>query len=739
MTESGNYYFRVMPFGLRNACATYQRMMNKVYSKELLGDILEVYMDHMIVKSKEEIDHAAHLKRVFEQTRKYNMRLNPEKSMFGVQASKFLGFYLTERGIKANPDKCRAFAKLSTPKTKKCIQTLNGMLTSLSRFVTKSAQHALHFFNLLRNETKFEWTDECETTLKHLKSALSQTPILSRPEEGEILYLYLAVSSEAVSAVLIKETSEEQKPTYFTNKASLGPEMRYQKIEKVALALVTAPRRLRQYFLAHTIVVRTDQPIRQILGCPDVAGRMKKWSLELSEFDIHYESWEALKAQVFADFIVEMTFPAEEKEEGVWTVFVDGSSNSKGSKAGVIIENDEGIMIELYLGLSFTMTNNTAEYESFLAGLRVAKDLGAKKVKLCTDSQLVASQVTSEYQFRKEHLQEYVELVQMKMKEFDSVEVVHVPCEQNAREDILSKLASTQMANRNKTVIQEVLSEPSVQRQKARLFEINAISDIQDWQGPLIRYITCGELPLDTYERTKLKRRACSFTLVEGTLYKRGFNIPLIKCLGPNKVREVLAETHDGICVQHLCAKALAKKILRAGYFWPTMLKDAKDYVTICDKCQRHGDMNLAPPAELTSLTSHWPFAWWGIDLLEPFPKAAGQLKYLVVAVDYSTKWIEAKPLAKITAKNVLRFFKRNILARFRIPALVISDNGTQFTDRKFQDYLRNLNIKQSFTSVEYPQANRAAKTANRVILRGIRRRLNEIKTNWAEELHKVL
>ena len=139
---------------------------------------------------------------------------------------------------------------------------------------------------------------------------------------------------------------------------------------------------------------------------------------------------------------------------------------------------------------------------------------------------------------------------------------------------------------------------------------------------------------------------------MEGTLYKRGFNIPLIKCLGPNEVQEVLTETHDGICGKHLGAKALAKKVLRAGYFWPTMLKDAKDYVIICDKCQRHGDMHLAPPAELTSFTSPCPFAWWGIDLLGPFPKAVGQLKYLVVVVDYFTKWIEAKPLAKITAKK---------------------------------------------------------------------------------------
>jgi transposase InsO family protein len=123
--------------------------------------------------------------------------------------------------------------------------------------------------------------------------------------------------------------------------------------------------------------------------------------------------------------------------------------------------------------------------------------------------------------------------------------------------------------------------------------------------------------------------------------------------------------------------------------------------------------MHLAPPAELTSLVSPWPFSWWGIDLPGPFPKVTGQLKYL----DYSTKWIEFEPLAKIRAKNVPRFFKRNILAWFGVLALVVSDNVTQFTDQRFQDYLRNIGMKQSFTSVEHPQANGLAEAANRVIL----------------------
>ena len=122
------------------------------------------------------------------------------------------------------------------------------------------------------------------------------------------------------------------------------------------MALVNAARRLRHYFLAHTIVVRTDQPVRQLLGRPDMAGRMLKWSLELSEFEIHYESRKALKAQALADFVTEMTahnLPAGKEHK--WTVFMDGASSSTGSGAGILLENEEGVVIEHSLTLSFRL------------------------------------------------------------------------------------------------------------------------------------------------------------------------------------------------------------------------------------------------------------------------------------------------------------------------------------------------------------------------------------------------
>ncbi|XP_058726390.1 uncharacterized protein LOC131597732 [Vicia villosa] len=459
------------------------------------------------------------------------MRFNPEKCTFGVRAGKFLGFYLTEKGIEANPDKCRAFLDLPTPDSKKSIQTLNGMLTSLSKFVAKSTQHALPLFKLLHKETTFEWTEECERALSHLKQALPSPPVLSRPEAGETLYLYLVVAAEAVSEALIRETPEGQRPIYFTSKALQGPEVRYQQIEKVRLALVTSARRLGHYFLAHTIIVRTEQPIKQLLARPDMAGRMLRSSLELAEFDIKYEGRKDLKAQVLADFMAEMAFPETTNNNARrWTLYVDGASSSSGSGEGTILENGVGTLIEVSLSLSFPTSNNQAEYEALLAGLRLANDLEAEEIEVFTDSQLVVSHISGEYQVKSETLAEYLTLVRGRLARFRSAKVKHIPREHNSRADILSKLASTRKKGGNKSVIQEILPKPNT-KPSCALALVNTIGDASCWMTPVYNYLTSDLLPANLKEASVIRRRACSYVLIENRLYGRGFSIPLLKCI----------------------------------------------------------------------------------------------------------------------------------------------------------------------------------------------------------------
>ncbi|XP_019432725.1 PREDICTED: uncharacterized protein LOC109339689 [Lupinus angustifolius] len=447
---------------------------------------------------------------------------------------------------------------MRSPRTVKEVQQLNGRLAALSRFLPSAAKHSLPLFQLLKKSKKFEWTESCEAAFDTFKQYLATPPILSKPLLEEILYVYLAVYDGAVAAVLIRETAEGQSPVYFTSKALQGPELRYQKLEKVAYALLVAARRLCQYFQSHTTIVRTNQPIRQILHKPELAGRMITWSIELSQFDIRFEPRTTIKSQVLSDFVAEIAAPEGDPEQ-IWTIFVDGSSNPKGSEAGILLENGQGVTIEHSLTFTFLTSNNQTEYEACITGLQLAKEVGARKVLICSDSQLVVSQVSGAYQTKDALLGKYLLKVKDLMADFDEAIIQHVPRESNARADILSKLASTKCLKNNRFVVQGTVYHPSV-------LAVERIEIPDNWMAPFIRYILHGALPLDTKEKQRFLRCSSWYTLLRGTLYRRGFTAPLLKCLGLEQADFVLREVHEGSCGHHLGAASLAKKVLRAGY-----------------------------------------------------------------------------------------------------------------------------------------------------------------------------
>ena len=191
MTSQGLFCYKVMPFGLKNAWATYQRLMNKMFTHQL-GKSVQVYVDDMLVKSVRENDHLSDLQETFNTLQSYSMKLNPSKCVFGVTAGKFLGFMVSQRGIEVNLEKVRAILELEPPRTVKAVQSLNGKVAALNRFVSKTTDKCLPFFRVLRKS--FEWTDECQKAFEDLKKYLSSPPLLSPSVPGEELYLYIAVS-----------------------------------------------------------------------------------------------------------------------------------------------------------------------------------------------------------------------------------------------------------------------------------------------------------------------------------------------------------------------------------------------------------------------------------------------------------------------------------------------------------------------------------------------------------------
>ncbi|RVW70030.1 Retrovirus-related Pol polyprotein from transposon 17.6 [Vitis vinifera] len=458
ITPHGLYCYKAMSFELKNVGATYQRLMTKIF-KPLVGRTVEVYIDDIVVKSKTREEHVLHLQEVFHLLRKYGMKLNPSKCAFGVSAGQFLGFMVSQRGIEVSPNQVKAVMDTPPPKNKKELQRLTGKLVALGRFITRFTDELRPFFLAIRKAGANGWTDSCQNAFQKIKHCLMQPPILSNPITGEKLYMYLAVSEWAISAVLFRCPSpKEQKPIYYVSRALADVETRYSKMELTALALRSAAQKLRPYFQAHPVVVLTDQPLRNILHKPDLTGRMLQWAIELSEYGIEFQPKLSMKGQVMADFVLEYSRkPIQHKESSEkewWTLRVDGASRSSGSGVGLLLQSPTGEHLEQSIQLGFPASNNEAEYEVILSGLDLALALSVSKLRVYSDSQLVVRHVQKEYKAKDAHMARY-------------------------------------------------LTNPSVaETSTCNTIEVNQ-ADGQEWTNDIIKYLQTGTLPKDPNRHTR--------------------------------------------------------------------------------------------------------------------------------------------------------------------------------------------------------------------------------------------
>ena len=553
------------------------------------------------------------------------MELNPAKCAFGVSAEKSLGFIVNHRGIEVNPDKIKVVLDMPSPSSIKEVQRLTGRIAALSRFVSRASDKCQPFFQVLKKA--FQWDTKGEEAFSALKTYLSSPPILVSLIEGELLTLYLAVSDFSTSAVLVRDKERVQHPVYYCSRALRGAEERYPRMEKLILALVTTARKLRPYFQAHTIEVPTEYPMKQVLHKPETSGRLMKWAIELSEFDIRYKPKTAIKGQVLADFVMEFTSaePAQNAQAmndlPIWKLSVDGASNAQGSGAGLILTSLEGIDIEYAPRFGFQASNNEAKYEAVIAGLNLAHSLEVDQLEVCSDSQLVVRQIEDTYEAKSGRMILYLQKVRDLLKKFVQVQVRHVPRAENSQADALAKLATTLQEDLSRSTPVEYLAEPSIDLCDV---EVAQVESEPSWMDPIWDYIIDGRLPDDPKEAAKIRTRSAKFTNHKGSLYKQGFFTPILKCIKGKDIEYVLREVHEGICGNHIGARALAGKVLRQGYYWPTILKDATDLVKKCKIYQEQAKISRLPSEPLTSITSPWPFQQWGLDILGPLPLGKG-------------------------------------------------------------------------------------------------------------------
>nr|GEX65982.1 reverse transcriptase domain-containing protein [Tanacetum cinerariifolium] len=353
----------------------------------------------------------------------------------------------------------------------------------------------------------------------------------------------------------------------------------------------------------------------------------------------------SVKGHILADFFIEMpgdvsqaVLVAETKKEP-WTLFTDGSSCMDGSGAGFILTSPDGIEFTYTLRFQFTTSNNEAEYEALVVGLRIAARIGVKNVQVSVDSKLVANQVLGTYVAKEDNMVKYLEIVKSLVSRFTTFSISQVSRSKNKKPDALSKNASTSFMHLSKQVLVEVLKDKSIKEKKVTTV---IQEDGPTWMTQLVDYLKGGVLIEDKKEARKLHLKARQYELIEGVLYS-----------------------------MHAGPRSVVAKAIWLGYYWPTMQKDARDMIRKCNDCQ-------------------------GIDIAGPFSKGPWKVKFLIVAMDYFTKWIEAKAVATITGG-------------------------------------------QRFASVKHPQSNGLIEKANQSLGEEIKSRLGEGNKNWVEELLHVL
>uniref|UniRef100_A0A2N9FYD7 Uncharacterized protein n=1 Tax=Fagus sylvatica TaxID=28930 RepID=A0A2N9FYD7_FAGSY len=607
VTHWGTFVYDVMPFGLKNAGATYQRAMVTLFH-DMIHHEIEVYVDDMIAKSRTAQDHLTDLRKLFQRLKKYQLRLNPNKCAFGVTSGKLLGFIVSGRGIEIDPAKLTATCE--------------------------------PLFKLLRKDVKIKWTEDCQRAFDKIKEYLLNPPILVPPTPGRPLILYLTVQETSMGCMLGQqdETGKKEQAIYYLSKKFIEPETRYLLVEKTCCALAWASKKLRQYMLYYTtwLVSRMD-PIKYIFEKPALTGKIARWQVLLSEFDILFVARKAIKGQAIADYLadypseqlelMDSEFPDEdvmtvdEDNHGRWKLYFDGAANSVGSGIGAVLVSPKGQQTPIAVKLGFDCTNNMTEYEACIVGLQAALEFGAYELEVFGDSLLIVSQTNGEWQARDPKLIPYQRYISRLVPKFKYITFTYTPRAHNHFADALATLASL----------------------------------IKLVEGDDVRPLRIETRDIPAYYAEEANR--------------------------------LIQEMHAGLMGAHANGPFLARKIMRAGYYWLTMERDCIRHVQTCHKCQMYQNCKNAPP------------------------QASNGHEFILVAIDYFTKWVEACSFKNVTQVAVTRFVKNNIICRYGMPEMLITDNASNLNNRMMDQLCQQFKIQHHNSAPYRPKMNGACRS----------------------------
>ncbi|MCO5555441.1 hypothetical protein L7F22_008986 [Adiantum nelumboides] len=672
-------------------------------------------------------------------------QLNPKKCHIGEDEVILLGHKVSYKGIEVDPSKAKALIDLPSPKSLKEVISFVQKVKYMSRFI-HLASVLLHPLQRLTQQVEFVWSKELEEYFCSIKVVLSELPTLMPPCWEFTFFVSSSVGKEIFGAVLLQQDphSTRMRPVYLASRVMNAVEKNYTEAEFIMLSLVFAVRKFRSYLLPKPFIILTaENMFPWVSSQMTLSTRISKWIMELQEFQYSFNVEDSVRAQLAGILtyrvherdikvleVKTLPLPPPKSLPNAFTLFFDGAFRKATGKAGgglVLHDSNGEVVMKKHVKLPDSTSNNEAEYNILLHGLQVCVSQKIRRLMVKGDALLIVKQILGIWACKNERLREKVQAIRRLFNQFEEVQLYHIPRKQDEVVDLFAQKAVAC----DESEVQVILAATTIKQPRYQGMESLA---------PIVSYILEGKF-LQSFtkaQKQRLMEKASSYLFLEGALYQRGKDQVCRRISTVEEIPSILEGLHEEACGGHFAQELTAKKILLFGYVWPSLHIDVQHWFKSCHKCQVNGNKHLLHgPRQL--VLANGPFEKWSIDAMGPLPRTKNGKLYILVAIDYMTRWIEAQSVTRVNEKTVCRFDYTHICCRFGTPLEIVSDNGPGFRKGLLTEVCEELHILHRHSTPYYPQSNGLVEKANGIIT-GIIRKMMKNKTKmWDDFLDGAL
>jgi hypothetical protein len=676
-TNTGHYVYNRMPFGLKGAPATFQRLMNTVLSG-LNGMKCFIYLDDIVIYANNLNEHNDRLIEVFQRFRQHNLKLQPSKCQFLRKECLYLGHIITENGIKPDPSKIQCVTNFPQPKNPKDIKSFLGLVGYYRKFIKNFAKIAKPLTELLKKDSVFNWGIKCENSFQILKDSITFPPVLQYPDFTKEFIITTDASNFAVGAILSQGKVNHDRPIAFASRTLNKAEQNYSTSEKELTAIVWAVKHFRPYIFGTRFKIVTDhKPLLYIFNIKDPGSRLTRFRIKLEEYD--YE-----------------------------IIYKAGKINTNADALSRIVSTTN---------VNSIITN----YDNFKTHLEshiiINSKVKEKNTNLFETPQLIPIVLFLPKLFNKNDFKilEKNKQINTFLEHYDNTNPLDMPSVFQYQQNNCNIFLLTDNENTFSDINYEniwsclLTLRNIISNEKTELSFIKYhYNSLVKWEIvlPMIRYIF-----KDLYSEITI------------------FNNSLINPSDAEKV-VLLNENHNCPLGGHQGSSRTYKKLSQL-YTWKGMKKDIKEFIKKCELCQKNKQSRKTKMPMVITTTASKPFEKCFLDIVGPLPETENGHKYILTFQDDLTKYIINIPMRNQEAVTVAHHFVTNIICIYGIPDMLVTDQGSNFLSDIFKSTCKFLKIKKIQTTSYHPESNGALERSHKVLEEYLRHFIKTSQTDW--------